>query len=136
MFSVTSTWHYTGDYGFCQRDGKVVIIDKVKDLIKYRQHFLSPRKIENKLRCHPAISEVIVRSEPNSSDGQFPRAYITIKNGAKVYKSDFLFPVKNKIVYEKFTLLYVLGDRSGTCKTYRKHIARPLSSVRGCSVHH
>jgi len=84
MFSVNQKWHYIGDYGYYDKDGEIFLIDKMKDLIKYRVFHLSPIRIENTLLQHPAVSEVIVRSIPNTTNGQHPIAYVKKKCGAEV----------------------------------------------------
>ncbi|XP_018051565.1 PREDICTED: uncharacterized protein LOC108689343 [Atta colombica] len=77
-------WHYTGDYGYYDKDGEIFLIDKMKDLIKYRVFHLSPIRIENTLLQHPAVSEVVVRSVPHITNGQHPVAYVKKKCGEEV----------------------------------------------------
>lgn len=85
MILVTSTWHCTGDYGYYnEKDGEIFIIDKIRNLIKYKLFTILPSKIENSLRCHPAVSEVVVRSVRHNNDGEHPMAYVKKKYGAKV----------------------------------------------------
>lgn len=91
MFSVINTWHCTGDYGYFEKDGTFFIIDKLKHLIKYKTHDISPLRIETVLQRHPAVSEVIVRFVLDPSDGQHPKAYVKIKNEVKVCKLDWFF---------------------------------------------
>jgi len=83
MFSVNK-WYCTGDYGYYEKDGEIYLIDKVKDLIKYRIFYLSPTRIENILLQHPAVSEVVVRSIPHTTNGQHPVAYVKKECGAEV----------------------------------------------------
>lgn len=45
---------------------------------------ISPIRIENVLRSHPAVSEVIVKAVPDSKHGQVPMAYVTIRGRIKV----------------------------------------------------
>ncbi|KYQ57375.1 Luciferin 4-monooxygenase, partial [Trachymyrmex zeteki] len=77
-------WHCSGDYGFYKKDGEIFVIDKVKDLIKYRKFLLSPTIIENMLLQHPVVSEVSVGSVPSTIDGHHPIAYVKKKCGLEV----------------------------------------------------
>ncbi|XP_018365200.1 PREDICTED: uncharacterized protein LOC108762626 [Trachymyrmex cornetzi] len=77
-------WQCTGDYGYYDKNGEIFLIDKIKDLIKYRVFHLSPTKIENTLLRHPAVSEVVVRSVPHPINGQHPVAYVKKECGAEV----------------------------------------------------
>ncbi|KAG5334545.1 LUCI monooxygenase, partial [Acromyrmex charruanus] len=83
-------WHCTGDYGYYERDGEIFLIDKVKDLIKYRIFHLSPARIENALLQHSAVSEVTVRSVPHIINGHHPVAYVKKKRGAKVTEDELI----------------------------------------------
>jgi len=60
------------------------IIDRIKELIKYRGYQISPGEIEGVLISHPAVLEVAVISIPHATDDEHPLAYITKKPGAKV----------------------------------------------------
>lgn len=84
MFSVNNKWCCTEDYGYYAKDGEIIIIDKIKDLIKHGIFYLAPTKIENMLLKHPAVSEVVVLSVPCSTNGQNPIAYIKTEIGVKV----------------------------------------------------
>ncbi|KAG5317618.1 LUCI monooxygenase, partial [Pseudoatta argentina] len=83
-------WYCTGDYGYYEKDGEIFLIDKVKDLIKYRTFHLSSAKIENTLLQHSAVSEVAVLSVPHSANGQHPVAYVKKECGAEVTKEELI----------------------------------------------
>ncbi|XP_024871115.1 4-coumarate--CoA ligase-like 5 [Temnothorax curvispinosus] len=103
MFSVTSTWHCTGDYGYYEKDGKLIIIDNINRLIKYKEYHISPLRIEKVLQWHPAVAEVTVLPVPDIDNGQHPRAFIEIKHGAKVTAEDL-----NQLVEEHLPDIYKL----------------------------
>ncbi|XP_012056869.1 PREDICTED: luciferin 4-monooxygenase-like [Atta cephalotes] len=90
-------WCCTGDYGYYEKDGEIYLIDKVKDLIKYRIFYLSPTRIENTLLQHPAVSEVVVRSIPHTTNGQHPIAYVKKECGAEVTKEELMTFVANNL---------------------------------------
>ncbi|XP_012056671.1 PREDICTED: luciferin 4-monooxygenase-like [Atta cephalotes] len=96
-------WHYTGDYGYYDKDGEIFLIDKMKDLIKYRVFHLSPIRIENTLLQHPAVSEVVVRSVPHITNGQHPVAYVKKKCGEEVTEEELI-----KFVAENLPDIYQL----------------------------
>lgn len=60
------------------------MIDRLKELIKYRGHQISPGEIEAVLLSHPAILEAGVVSVPHPTDDEHPIAYVTKKPNAKV----------------------------------------------------
>jgi len=81
---------HSGDIGYVDEDGELFIIDRIKELIKYRGYHISPGEIENMLILHPAVLEVAVVGVPHVSDNEHPLAYVTKKPDAKVifYKYD------------------------------------------------
>ncbi|XP_018404397.1 PREDICTED: uncharacterized protein LOC108781032 [Cyphomyrmex costatus] len=90
-------WCCTGDYGYYEKDGEIYIIDKIKDLIKYRIYYLSSTKIENTLLQHPAVSEVVVRSVPHRINGQHPVAYVKTKFETEVTEVELIQFVANNL---------------------------------------
>ncbi|XP_018338190.1 PREDICTED: uncharacterized protein LOC108746126 [Trachymyrmex septentrionalis] len=77
-------WLHTGDIGYIDEDGELFIIDRIKELIKYRGYQISPGEIEGVLISHPAVLEAAVISIPHATDDEHPLAYITKKPGAKL----------------------------------------------------
>jgi len=54
-------WFYTGDNGFVRKDGHIVFVDRVKDLIKLANgDNLAPQLIESRLRFSPYIKDAWV----------------------------------------------------------------------------
>lgn len=65
-------------------DGELFVIDRLKELIKYRGHQIAPAEVETVLLSHPAVLEAAVVAVPHLTDDEHPIAYITKKRGAKV----------------------------------------------------
>jgi len=83
-FETFSGWLHSGDIGYIDEDGELFIIDRIKELIKYRGYQISPGEIEGVLIMHPAVLEVAVISIPHEIDDEHPLAFVTKKLGAKV----------------------------------------------------
>lgn len=77
-------WVHSGDIGYFDEDGELFIIDRIKELIKYRGYQISPGEIEGVLLSHPAVLEVAVIGVPHAIDDEHPLAYVTKIPGAKV----------------------------------------------------
>jgi len=58
-------------------DGELFVIDRIKDLIKYRGHQISPGEIEGVLMSHPAVLEVAVIGVPHATNDEHPIAFVT-----------------------------------------------------------
>jgi 4-coumarate--CoA ligase len=67
-------WFRSGDIGEF-RDGKVYIVDRKKDLIKYKALQVAPAELETVLLSHPLIADAAVIGVPGN-DTELPRAYV------------------------------------------------------------
>ena len=76
-------WLRTGDYAKLDEEGYIFLIDRVKDMIKYKGHSVYPREIEEVLYEHPAIQECAVIGIKDPERGENIMAHIILK---KEYK--------------------------------------------------
>ncbi|MHA1379910.1 MAG: long-chain-fatty-acid--CoA ligase [Candidatus Helarchaeota archaeon] len=77
------TWLKTGDYAKLDEEGYIFLLDRMKDLIKYKGHSVYPREIEEVLYEHPAIKEVSVVGVPDPIAGETIKAFISLKDEYK-----------------------------------------------------
>lgn len=76
-------WFCSGDIGV-MKDGKFYVVDRKKELLKYKGLQIAPAEIENLLFTHPAVAEAAVVGIPAPEDPgtDLPRAYIVLSEGA------------------------------------------------------
>jgi long-chain acyl-CoA synthetase len=72
-------WLRTGDYAKLDEEGYIFLLDRVKDMIKYKGHSVYPREIEEILYEHPAILECGVLGVPDPIKGEEILAHIILK---------------------------------------------------------
>jgi len=77
-------WLHTGDVGFIDEDGHLTIVDRVKELIKYKGFQVAPAELEALLLTHPAIGDAAVIGVPDEEAGEHPRAFIVVQPGAEL----------------------------------------------------
>lgn len=53
-------WLHTGDIGFIDDDNELFIVDRLKELIKYKGFQVAPAELEALLIAHPNISDAAV----------------------------------------------------------------------------
>jgi acyl-CoA synthetase (AMP-forming)/AMP-acid ligase II len=73
-------WLHTGDVGFIDEDGHLFIVDRVKELIKYKGFQVAPAELEAILLSHPAIADAAVIPSPDEEAGEVPKAFIVLKS--------------------------------------------------------
>ena len=81
-------WLHTGDVARIDADGHTYIVDRVKELIKYKGFQVPPAELEALIVTHPAVADVAVIGIPDVEAGELPRAYIVLKPGAEATASE------------------------------------------------
>jgi acyl-CoA synthetase (AMP-forming)/AMP-acid ligase II len=72
-------WLHTGDIGHADEDGHFYIVDRLKELIKYKGMQVAPAELESVLLSHPAVADAAVVPLPDEDAGEIPRAFIVLK---------------------------------------------------------
>ena len=53
-------WLHTGDIGYVDDDDEIFIVDRLKELIKYKGFQVAPAELEAMLIAHPGIADAAV----------------------------------------------------------------------------
>jgi acyl-CoA synthetase (AMP-forming)/AMP-acid ligase II len=72
-------WLHTGDLGRVDEDGYVHIVDRVKELIKYKGLQVAPAELEAVLLAHPEIADAAVVRSPDEEAGEVPKAFVVAR---------------------------------------------------------
>ncbi len=76
-------WLHTGDVAVIDDEDHVSIVDRIKELIKYKGWQVPPAELEAVLVTHPAVSDAAVIGIPDEEAGELPKAFITLAPGAE-----------------------------------------------------
>jgi acyl-CoA synthetase (AMP-forming)/AMP-acid ligase II len=76
-------WLHTGDIGFADEDGHFFVVDRAKELIKYKGFQVPPAELEAILLTHPSIADAAVIPCPDVEAGELPKAYVVLRTGAE-----------------------------------------------------
>ncbi|KAF2557081.1 hypothetical protein F2Q68_00013737 [Brassica cretica] len=77
-------WLKTGDLCNIDDDGFLYVVDRLKELIKYKGYQVAPAELEALLITHPDILDAAVIPFPDKEAGQYPMAYVTRKLGSNL----------------------------------------------------
>jgi acyl-CoA synthetase (AMP-forming)/AMP-acid ligase II len=75
-------WYHTGDSGYFDADGYLVLAGRIKDMIVSGGENIYPIEVENVLSYHPAISECAVIGVPHDVWGEAVHAVVRLRNTA------------------------------------------------------
>ena len=69
-------WLHTGDIAVVDEDGFYSIVDRLKELIKYKGFQVAPAELEALIVNHPKVADVAVIGVPDEEAGELPKAFI------------------------------------------------------------
>ena len=72
-------WYHSGDVGYVDAEGWFYIVDRTKELIKYKGLQVAPAELEALLLTHPAVLDVAVVRRPDEEAGEVPKAFVVLK---------------------------------------------------------
>ena len=94
-------WLHTGDIGHIDADGHLFIVDRLKELIKYKGFQVPPAELEALLLTHPQIADAAVIGLPDDEAGEIPAAYVVLKQGQDATAADIQGFVAEKVASYK-----------------------------------
>jgi acyl-CoA synthetase (AMP-forming)/AMP-acid ligase II len=69
-------WLHTGDIATVDEDGYFFIVDRLKELIKYKGFQVAPAELEALIITHPNVSDCAVVGVPDEECGELPKAHV------------------------------------------------------------
>ena len=94
-------WLHTGDIGHIDAEGHLFIVDRLKELIKYKGFQVPPAELEALLLTHPQIADAAVIGIPDDEAGEIPAAYVVLKQGQDATAADIQGFVAEKVANYK-----------------------------------
>ena len=90
-------WLHTGDIVRMDAGGRVWILDRKKELIKYKGFQVPPAELEGLLLEHPAIADAAVIGKADAESGEVPKAFVALKQGADVSADEVMGFVAERV---------------------------------------
>jgi acyl-CoA synthetase (AMP-forming)/AMP-acid ligase II len=114
-------WLHTGDVATVDGDGYVTIVDRIKELIKYKGYQVAPAELEAVLTAHPAVADAAVVGCPDEEAGEIPKAFVVPR--AECAPDEILAYVAERVApYKRIRLLEIVDQipRSASGKILRR----------------
>lgn len=118
-------WLHTGDVAHIDSDGHVFIVDRIKELIKYKGFQVPPAELEGLLLTHEAVADAAVIGIPDDEAGEIPKAFITLKPGAEATAEEIQDFVAGQVAtYKQVRLLEFIPEipKSAAGKILRREL--------------
>ncbi|XP_065873518.1 4-coumarate--CoA ligase-like 9 [Euphorbia lathyris] len=95
-------WLKTGDICYFDSNGFIYIVDRLKELIKYKAYQVPPAELEHLLHSNTEIEDAAVVPYPDEEAGQIPMAYVVRKAGSNLTEAQVMdFIAKQVAPYKK-----------------------------------
>ncbi len=75
-------WLHTGDIARVDTEGNWFIVDRVKELIKYKGYQVAPAELEATLLSHPEIADAAVIGVYDDENNEVPKAFVVPAAGS------------------------------------------------------
>ncbi|KAI3929065.1 hypothetical protein MKW92_016885 [Papaver armeniacum] len=94
-------WLHTGDIGYIDDDEEIFIVDRLKELIKYKGFQVAPAELEAMLIAHPNINDAAVVSMKDEAAGEVPVAFVIRSNGSQITEQEIKKYISDQVVFYK-----------------------------------
>ncbi|XP_006646961.1 probable 4-coumarate--CoA ligase 3 [Oryza brachyantha] len=124
-------WLHTGDIGFVDDDDEIFIVDRLKEIIKYKGFQVPPAELEALLITHPEIKDAAVVSMKDDLAGEVPVAFIVRTEGSEITEDEIKkFVAKEVVFYKRINKVFFTDSipKNPSGKILRKDLRARLAA--------
>jgi 4-coumarate--CoA ligase len=104
-------WLHTGDVAMLDEHDHVTIVDRVKELIKYKGFQVPPAELEALIVAHPKVADAAVIGVPDDEAGELPKAFVVVQPGAELTAEELQAYVAEHVApYKRIRLVEFLSE--------------------------
>ncbi|MEM9039185.1 MAG: AMP-binding protein [Actinomycetota bacterium] len=118
-------WLHTGDIAIIDEHHHMTIVDRLKELIKFKGFQVAPAELEALLITHPKIADVAVIGVPDDEAGEVPKAFVSAVEGETITLDEVQALVSDHLVsYKQVQQIEVIDaiPKSASGKILRKDL--------------
>jgi acyl-CoA synthetase (AMP-forming)/AMP-acid ligase II len=119
-------WLHTGDVAVVDEEGRYTVVDRVKELIKYKGYQVAPAELEAVLLGHPEIADAAVIGVPERETGEeLPKAFVVRAPGSGLTQDAVIEYMAGKVApHKKIRLVEFIEQvpKSAAGKILRKEL--------------
>ncbi len=122
---------HTGDVATVSSEGYVSIVDRVKELIKYKGYQVPPAELEAVLLTHPKIADAAVIGVNDADGEEIPKAFVVLQAGAELSAEEVMAYVAGHVAPHKKVRqveFISLIPKSSSGKILRRELRAPAQA--------
>nr|WAU48302.1 4-coumarate: coenzyme A ligase [Colchicum autumnale] len=122
-------WLHTGDIGYVDDDDEVFIVDRIKELIKFKGFQVPPAELEALLISHLSVADAAVVPQKDEAAGEVPVAFVVRSTDSDVTEEAVKeFIAKQVVFYKRLHKVYFVQTipKSPSGKILRKDLRARL----------
>ncbi|XP_068651910.1 4-coumarate--CoA ligase-like 9 [Aristolochia californica] len=90
-------WLRTGDLCYIDTEGFIFVVDRLKELIKFKGFQVAPAELEQLLQSHPEIVDAAVIPFPDEEAGQLPMAFVVKRTDSTLNQTQVMSFVARQV---------------------------------------
>ncbi|KAF4390484.1 hypothetical protein F8388_005981 [Cannabis sativa] len=125
-------WLHTGDIGYIDEDGDVFIVDRIKEMIKYKGFQVAPAELEAILLTHPSVEDAAVFPMVDEEAGEIPAACVVLAPEAKESEEEIMKYVASNVAhYKKVRVVHFVDSipKSPSGKIMRRLLKQAMAKI-------
>jgi acyl-CoA synthetase (AMP-forming)/AMP-acid ligase II len=130
--SFTDGWFRTGDQGFLDADGYLILTGRIKELINRGGEKIAPREIDEVLLAHPSVTEAVAFGVTHATWGEEVAAAVVLRESQS--EAALLAFCKERLAdFKRPKKIFIVETipRTATGKIQRGAVAKALAGEQG-----
>ncbi|HEV2654469.1 MAG TPA: AMP-binding protein, partial [Ktedonobacteraceae bacterium] len=126
-------WLYTGDIGHVDADGYTYIVDRKKEMIKFKGFGVAPAEIEALLLEHPAVADSAAIGVPDDEAGELIKGLVVLRKGQEVTEEEILTFANGKLAgYKRVHMIEFIDSvpKTASGKILRRELKERERALR------
>nr|AFZ78520.1 4-coumarate: CoA ligase [Populus tomentosa]APR63560.1 4-coumarate--CoA ligase family protein 3 [Populus tomentosa] len=125
-------WLHTGDIGYIDDDDELFIVDRLKELIKYKGFQVAPAELEALLIAHPEISDAAVVGMKDEDAGEVPVAFAVKSEKSQATEDEIKQYISKQVIfYKRIKQVFFIEaiPKAPSGKILRKNLKEKLPGI-------
>lgn len=118
-------WLRTGDLAHEDAEGNIFIVDRLKELIKYKGYQVPPAELEALLLAHPKIADAAVVGTTREDGEEVPKAFVVLQPDEELTAEEIMeYTAEHLAPYKKIRAVEFIAEipKSATGKILRREL--------------